>query len=593
MSDLDGSAHSAGEKKKKKKKTKKKKERGDVLLMNSNLDMERSKLFNIRSTQHRGRSLFASRLIEQGTLLFREEPIAMIAYVELCSNCLKKPAENNLLQDESHPHCYYCSEDCMEAFRQQKNIELPIITNIDGIATKSSADPLLLRMVIRILSWQYTEAKKDGLDGSEHSHTKDDIFVDDGNFIVSKLKGFHLMESNLNLQADSWKESLLKAMELILPLLPSDANVSLEELLRIAASVNTNAYSCQDVFSNNEVIGFGIYPFIGSTINHDCYPNCYYSYNNGKLECRAIRNVDNGEELTVTYIDPMDTYDNRKSMLVSTRFFDCLCGRCSGYINYCKPPVNNINMSNESDDDLFARLAQLSDTSISCGYPDALFSGLYCSMCGPGGVMTCPVESLYSPFSCRQCKSSISNALALMVLEESKENLGIVLKETEILIRTDPSKCATLMENWLKTYEGKAKSSSDFSSSNGSGSLVSYNSRKYNGVKLHPCHKLVAEAYIAYSIYLEKAGDMLRSVNTLRHGVESIQLVLPENYPELNNLRYSLACKIDKLLKCKGSTIPQKMKQSLNREKIELINRSVEGKLIAYGVDCTDYQRSL
>ena len=194
MSDLDGSAHSAGEKKKKKKKTKKKKERGDVLLMNSNLDMERSKLFNIRSTQHRGRSLFASRLIEQGTLLFREEPIAMIAYVELCSNCLKKPAENNLLRDESHPHCYYCSEDCMEAFRQQKNIELPIITNIDGIATKSSADPLLLRMVIRILSWQYTEAKKDGLDGSEHSHTKDDIFVDDGNFIVSKLKGFHLIK---------------------------------------------------------------------------------------------------------------------------------------------------------------------------------------------------------------------------------------------------------------------------------------------------------------------------------------------------------------------------------------------------------------
>ncbi len=198
------------------------------------------------------------------------------------------------------------------------------------------------------------------------------------------------------------------------------------------------------------------------TINHDCYPNCNYSYINGKLECRVIRSVEKGEELTVTYIDPMDTHYNRHTNITSTRHFECSCRRCEGYVKYCRrEDAAKTDVVEELDDDLFARLALLSDTSVGSGYPDALFSGLYCERCGPGGVMTRPVDSPTSAYSCRQCMSNIPNATGQLVLTEAVNNLGILMKEAEVLLGSgsDPMKCAAMIEKWLKTFEGKAKSS--------------------------------------------------------------------------------------------------------------------------------------
>ena len=561
-------------KKKKKKTTKKKSTHGEVNVMNTRLAKERSKLFNIQKLEHKGRSLFASKNIEKGTLLIREEPIAMIAYEKLCTNCLRKLEESgDLIQDESHQYCYYCSEECSQVFRERRNVEVPIIRNIDEIASASSADPYLLRMVLRILSWQYVETLKED---------KDEIFVDTGESIVARLKGFHLMESHLHLQTDLWRSSILRASERILPLLPSSMCVSSEEFLRIAASVNTNAYGCKDVLEDNRMVGFGIFPFIGSTINHDCYPNCSYSYINGKLECRSIRDIMAGEEITVTYIDPMNTHSSRQSILTSTRYFECTCSRCNGYLKYCSL-VDGPETLVESDDDLLIQFIQ-PDTSIDSGYPDALFSGLYCSVCGPRGVMICSTKAPLSAFTCRQCNSSVPNSTALLVLKDSKENLEVTLKEIDFLVNTNPSKCLTLVEKWLKTYEGKGDN-------NSGSSFVSSNDRKYNGAKLHPSHKLVSEAYIKYSTYLEKAEEMLRSVNTLRHAIDSVQLVLPENYPELIDLKETLLYRIEKLLKSKGNTIPPRTKQNLNKERLELSNKCTHGKLIAHGMHRVDRVR--
>ncbi len=257
-----GTTSLSGSRKKKKKSSSKKKKPSSsnnevVDILNKNLCEERSKLFNVQSTPTKGRGLFAMNEIQEGALLFREEPKAMIAYETVCTNCLHQPDEKtpNLLLDESHPYCFYCSRACLEAFSDQKEFELPIIANLEDIAKKSSADIFLLRMIIRILSWQYCEAQNESLDGSTHSITKDDIFIDNGYSIVSKMRGFLLLESHVELQSPSWNESLKKAIELILPLLPSDSKVKASEVLRIAASVNTNAYGCQDVLANNEVVG--------------------------------------------------------------------------------------------------------------------------------------------------------------------------------------------------------------------------------------------------------------------------------------------------------------------------------------------------
>ena len=78
------------------------------------------------------------------------------------------------------------------------------------------------------------------------------------------------------------------------------------------------------------------------------------------------------------------------------------------------------------------------------------------------------------------------------------------------------------------------------------------------------------------------------SVNTLRHAIDSVQLVLPENYPELIDLKETLLYRIEKLLKSKGNTIPPKTKQNLNKERSELSNKCTHGKLIAHGIHRVD-----
>ena len=72
--------------------------------------------------------------------------------------------------------------------------------------------------------------------------------------------------------------------------------------------------------------GSSAYLFI-SRINHSCCPNCFAFTNEGKLNIRTIRNVNEGEEITISYIYLYNPWNERNKILKEYNFI-CTCERC-------------------------------------------------------------------------------------------------------------------------------------------------------------------------------------------------------------------------------------------------------------------------
>lgn len=68
-----------------------------------------------------------------------------------------------------------------------------------------------------------------------------------------------------------------------------------------------------------------------SMFNHSCEPNVEMSWpaNNTKVQVRALRQIDRGEELTITYIDPNLPVKTRQNKLQFGYGFRCTCDLCT------------------------------------------------------------------------------------------------------------------------------------------------------------------------------------------------------------------------------------------------------------------------
>jgi len=71
-------------------------------------------------------------------------------------------------------------------------------------------------------------------------------------------------------------------------------------------------------------VGIWIYP---SLLNHSCLPNATRSYIGDLMIIFSSRNIKKDEEITLSYVDTLDSYDERKQAIAKYSF-DCLCELC-------------------------------------------------------------------------------------------------------------------------------------------------------------------------------------------------------------------------------------------------------------------------
>jgi len=143
--------------------------------------------------------------------------------------------------------------------------------------------------------------------------------------------------------------NVVKKIQNILKLQPTNGYgetfFTAEEIHKACGILDTNAYElswngsqgdgkCEDPFDG--IRGRALFPLI-SRINHDCSPNCRKFFSSDKSQggegyitmiVKAARDIEPGEELTISYTPPLFNTTVRQVILTQTKNFVCSCKRC-------------------------------------------------------------------------------------------------------------------------------------------------------------------------------------------------------------------------------------------------------------------------
>jgi hypothetical protein len=74
------------------------------------------------------------------------------------------------------------------------------------------------------------------------------------------------------------------------------------------------------------VLGSCLEPF-AALMNHSCDPNSAFFFEGPVLRVRSTKTITAGEELTISYTDPTESFDFRQKQL-SNYYFICKCKKC-------------------------------------------------------------------------------------------------------------------------------------------------------------------------------------------------------------------------------------------------------------------------
>lgn len=83
--------------------------------------------------------------------------------------------------------------------------------------------------------------------------------------------------------------------------------------------------------SDDRKCGTGVFP-LASRINHSCIPNLQIHYipSTEKLVAHAVRHVNKGEELTISYLSKACRTRKQRNEILEHRGFECKCRVCTG-----------------------------------------------------------------------------------------------------------------------------------------------------------------------------------------------------------------------------------------------------------------------
>jgi hypothetical protein len=111
-----------------------------------------------------------------------------------------------------------------------------------------------------------------------------------------------------------------------LSMLSKVTTVSASNVAKLIFQVRTNA--CE-VVRGGERVGSALSVLMGWH-NHDCTPNAHAVVDSdGSVVIRAIRDLKRGDEVTISYVDIREPYQERRKTLQSHYGFECVCQRCT------------------------------------------------------------------------------------------------------------------------------------------------------------------------------------------------------------------------------------------------------------------------
>ncbi|KAK7063692.1 hypothetical protein R3P38DRAFT_2819805 [Favolaschia claudopus] len=159
----------------------------------------------------------------------------------------------------------------------------------------------------------------------------------------------------------------------------NDADAYLEKVQKLVA---TNCFDLEPIDDSPHAMQ-AVFPEI-SRLNHDCRPNAeyYFDYKTFTHHIHAIKPIAQGEEITISYIDPVETHQARVDR-VKNWGFECSCSLCSAEAhirNASDARVRQINELRDEFEDYTTKsraTPQMGDLMVSLHEQERLIASLY------------------------------------------------------------------------------------------------------------------------------------------------------------------------------------------------------------------------
>ncbi|XP_064270777.1 histone-lysine N-methyltransferase SMYD3 isoform X1 [Passer domesticus] len=282
----------------------------------------------------KGSGLRSGRSVRPGELLYRDVPFAYVLSKQqlgsVCERCLRR--NENLHRCSQCKVAKYCGRSCQkEAWLDHKQ-ECKCLKSIEPNFPPDSVR-LAGRIVFKLL--------RQSVCPSEKLYSFSDLQSNTERLSEEMKDGLRHLAQTLQLylkteiQDESQLPPAIDFFQIFTKLLPWTLEYSPSSVVPSGCSVmifllHQPLVTCNCfTISNGEMqdVGVGLYPSM-SLLNHSCDPNCVIVFEGYQLLLHSVREIQIGEELTISYVESLMPTRERQKQLLRQYCFECDCPLC-------------------------------------------------------------------------------------------------------------------------------------------------------------------------------------------------------------------------------------------------------------------------
>ncbi|KAK9522924.1 hypothetical protein VZT92_019360 [Zoarces viviparus] len=267
----------------------------------------------------KGRGLKATKEFWAGDVIFAEPSVAAVVFDSLaeriCHSCFR--TQDKLQRCGQCKFAHYCDRTCQRAGWAEHKQECGAIKAYGKTPNEN------IRLVARIM-WR---------------HDKEGSVMSDMQLTTLEELEDHIAD----MQEDELKDVKVDIHNFLDYWPRTSKQHTIDDISHFFGVINCNGFTVSDQ-RGLQAVGVGLFPNL-CLVNHDCWPNCTVILNHGnqsavntmfhsqrRIELRSLGKIEEGEELTVAYVDFLNLSEERRRMLKAQYFFDCTCEHCKGHI---------------------------------------------------------------------------------------------------------------------------------------------------------------------------------------------------------------------------------------------------------------------
>ncbi|XP_078164774.1 SET domain protein 38 isoform X1 [Carex rostrata] len=275
----------------------------------------------ISQTSSAGRGVFATRPITAGETIHSAKPLvthpSLSRLYEVCYYCLRRKEGKH---DVVPGLYYFCSDSCREksmAFHEVERRGDWSMFN-EHCRNRGLKYPLMVKRLACMV--MCGAVSSDGLDILQPALLHREMLPEmeeEFKLLKNAFKKINIADEVMTFLSKEWYINVLaririNAFRIELPC------GSYEDLLASAVAL----------VSDDAAVGNAVY-IVPSFYNHDCDPNTHIVWvDSSDVKIKALRDIEEGEELRICYIDASMNIEARQKILSEGFGFHCNCPRC-------------------------------------------------------------------------------------------------------------------------------------------------------------------------------------------------------------------------------------------------------------------------